>query len=177
MTADEFLVWPGDGFHKFHQLIDGRPVPLSPASWVHGLVSTELAGYLNAHFRSAASPCRAIVDPGIQPRAGATLNVRIPDVAVSCAPIVGRLMRAPVFCAEVLSPSNESETREAVRNYLTIPSVREVLVLGSLVVAGELLRRGPDGDWPEDPLLLGPDDDIVLQSFGFRHPLAALYPG
>ena len=104
--------------------------------------------------------------PGVQPRAGAGRNVRIPDVAVSCARATGHLMREPVFMAEVLSPSNEAETREAVRNYLTIPSVR----------AAELLSRGPDGNWPEDPLPLGPADDIVLESLGFRCPLRALFP-
>jgi Uma2 family endonuclease len=176
MSVEEFLAWPGDGVHPRHQLIDGQPVPMSPASWMHSVISAELATRLNNHFRAVGSPCRAGSDPGVQPRAGASRNVRVPDVAVSCGPNPGHLLREPVLLAEILSPSNERETREAVRAYLSIPSVREVLVLASLSVTAELLRRQPDGNWPEEPTLLGANDELVLESFEFRCPLAALYP-
>jgi hypothetical protein len=49
--------------------------------------------------------------------------------------------------SSLLSPSNESETRENVWGYTTIPSVREILLIRSTRVAAELIRHGADGSW------------------------------
>ncbi len=117
-----------------------------------------------------------VPEPGVQPHAGASTNIRVPDLAVSCAPGNGHWLEQPVLIVEVLSPSNVRETREAVRAYLTIPSVLEVLVLTAPAVGAELLRREPDGTWPKEPRRLGEGDDLVLESLDFRCPLAALYP-
>ncbi len=64
--------------------------------------------------------------PGVQPRAGAATNVRVPDLAVTCSPVVEHYMATdPVIIIEILSPSNQHETYEAVRSYLGLPSLRE----------------------------------------------------
>ncbi len=42
------------------------------------------------------------------------------------------------------------------------------------VIGADLLRRLPDGNWPERPLTIT-DGDLVLESIGFSVPLAALY--
>jgi len=55
--------------------------------------------------------------------------------------------------------------------------VQEVLLLGSVSIAAELLTRGADGNWPKSPLLLGPDDHVRLTSLGFEAPLRAFYTG
>ena len=47
----------------------------------------------------------------------------------------------PVLLVEILSPSNRAETWTNVWAYTTIPSVREILVLHSLRIRAELLRR------------------------------------
>jgi hypothetical protein len=39
----------------------------------------------------------------------------------------------------------------------------------------ELLRRGTDGNWPEQPLILFGADTLTLNSIGSSTPLAALY--
>jgi hypothetical protein len=39
----------------------------------------------------------------------------------------------------------------------------------------ELLRRRPDGFWPEEPEILGPGDRLTLASIDFTIPVPALY--
>jgi hypothetical protein len=67
---------------------------------------------------------------------------------------------------EILSPSNEA--------YTTIPSVREIVVPRTVSIGADLLRHRPDGFWPRTPEAIGAGD-LVLESIGFRAPLAALY--
>jgi hypothetical protein len=42
-------------------------------------------------------------------------------------------------------------------------------------VEAELLRRNPDGTWPEVPAPIGAADNLSLDSSGFTIRLAALY--
>jgi Uma2 family endonuclease len=81
----------------------------------------------------------------------------------------------PLILVEILSPSNEAETRANVWAYLTIPTVMEVLIVNSTLIEAELLRRNADATWPEVPKQIGPDDALTLESIGFSVPLAALY--
>jgi Uma2 family endonuclease len=81
----------------------------------------------------------------------------------------------PLILIEILSPINETETWANVWTYLTIPTVIEVLIVNSMRVEAELLRRNADGTWPEVPMRIGPEDALVLDSIGFSVPLAALY--
>ncbi len=177
MTVDEFLVWPGDGLNRSHALIDGVPLAMNPAALAHGLIAGELTILIGVHLRAARPHCRILVEPGVRPRAGSANNVRIPDLAVACGPLGDRLLANPLLLIEILSPSNLRETREAVRACLTIPSLREVLVVDSEAIGAELLTRLSDGLWPEDPTRMGPGDDLMLDSIGLRVPLAALYAG
>jgi hypothetical protein len=107
----------------------------------------------------------------------ADINVRIPDLAVTCTPIGSddRLLREPLVLIKILSPSNAAETWANVWAYTTIPSVAEILVLHAGEVRAELLQRQPDGAWPENPRYLAPSDDVQLGSIGFTAPLVALY--
>lgn len=84
-------------------------------------------------------------------------------------------MPQPVLLVEILSPSNERETRANVWAYATIPSVREILLVRSTRVEAELLRRRDDGSWPEQPELIQADDALELAGFGFTVKLRALY--
>ena len=90
-----------------------------------------------------------ITTPGIRPRIRAHWNVRIPDLVVTCErpdrhqPLVTQ----PVLAVEILSPSSEADSWANVWAYTSIPSVHEILVVQSLQVDAELLRRLPGGDW------------------------------
>lgn len=104
-------------------------------------------------------------------------NVRVPDVAVTCSLDGSRFVDQPVAIAEILSPSNARETREAVRAVLAIPSLREVIVLGSETITAELLRRASDGTWPTEPAVFGPGDMLKLESVGVTLDMTELYDG
>ena len=84
------------------------------------------------------------------------------------------LILAPVLIAEILSPSNQAQTWSNVWAYTSIPSVQEILVLHSVSIGAEVLRRGPDGTWPADTSKVKAGD-LVLDSIGFRAPLADIY--
>lgn len=177
MDSDQFMAWPGDGTGRPYQLVDGEPHAMAPPSQVHGLLQARLIYHLTARLRAIGSRCEAVVGPGIRPRPDMAHNVRVPDVAVTCTPDASRFVDAPVMIAEILSPSNAGETREAVRAMLSIPSLHEVLILGSETIVAELLRRAPDGSWPTAPSVFGPADTLPLDSLGIALPMADLYEG
>ena len=178
MTVIEFLDWDsGDTSGRLWQLCDGQPQAMAPTSVPHGAIQGELAGLLRDHLRQTGSRCRMIVTPGVVPRVRSADNVRIPDLAVTCVPPAAdqRLLEQPVLLVEILSPSNRRETWSNVWSYATIPSVAEILVVSSLAVSADLLRRQPDGTWPEQARRLGPEDTLELASIGLSVPLTALY--
>ncbi len=107
----------------------------------------------------------------------ANFNVRVPDLAVPCADWAPdeRLLHEPVAVVEILSPSNKADTWANVWSYVTMPSVLEILVLHTAAVRADLLRRGADGTWPDNPVALAGGDAVTLESLGFTAPLAAFY--
>jgi hypothetical protein len=59
--------------------------------------------------------------------------------------------------------------------YTTIPSVAEILLVRATSVEAELLRRRPDGSWPEQPDIIGADGILRLDSIEFAEPLRSAY--
>jgi Uma2 family endonuclease len=177
MTVDEFLSWdPEDGTGALWQLRDGEPEMMAPATDAHGSIQSELSFLIIAHLRASGSRCRAVANPGVVPRVRSDRNMLIPDIGITCAPpSTGRALPEPVVLVEILSPSNEAETRANLWAYTTIPSVAEIAVLGSTEVSAEVLRRRPDGTWPERPEIVGPGGELRFGSIGFAAPLAAAY--
>ncbi|MBV8094479.1 MAG: Uma2 family endonuclease [Acetobacteraceae bacterium] len=177
MTVAEFLDWDsGDGSGARWQLRDGTPEAMAPATEAHGAIQSELIALLRNHLLEQRSECRVITEPGIVPHVHSQDNVRIPDLAVTCVPpSTRRLVRESVLVVEVLSPSNKDETRSNVWTYTTIPRVTEILIVSSFEVSVEILRRRPDGAWPEKAEVLKQPAVLELASVGFRVPLAALY--
>ena len=176
MTVAEFLDWnPQDGDRW--ELIDGTPQAMAPAAPRHGAIQSEVARLIGNHLAEVRPECRIIIEPGIQPKVRANLNARVPDLAVTCAAWNPdeRLLREPLVVIEILSPSNKADTWANVWSYVTIPSVREILVLHTTGIRADLLRRGDDGTWPDNPLVLQAGDIVTLESIGFSAPIAAFY--
>ena len=113
MTLTEFLSWdPADPSGRAWQLIDGEPVAMAPGSETHAALQAEIGALLRNHLADRGSPCRLLSQPGIVPRVRANRNFRIPDLAVTCAPpALGLMAVDPILLIEILSPSNEAETR------------------------------------------------------------------
>lgn len=177
MSVQEFLEWDsGDGLH--YQLVDGEPRAMAPASITHGVVQARMAALLIAHLDRNKPSCTVVLAPGVVPRLLSDHNVRIPDVAVTCSPRTPeqRTLSDPLILIEILSPSNEADTWSNVWTYTSIPSVQEILVLHTDRIAAELLRRSPDGNWPER-LSIVTDGDLVLESIALRVALSEVYQG
>jgi Uma2 family endonuclease len=175
MNSAEFLAWtPPAG--QLWQLVDGEPQAMAPASRTHGAIQNELGALIRNHLAGRDSPCTAITTPGVIPHARSEMNVRIPDLAVTCSAYEEeeQALANPVLVIEILSPNNQAETYANVWAYTTIPSVQEILVLKTAVISAELLRRAPDGTWPKDPLMVE-SGDLQLESIGFSMPLSAAY--
>jgi Uma2 family endonuclease len=179
MTVAEFQDWqPPEGLSdRRWNLIDGAPVMMAPASENHGRIQAEAAYLLTAHLRAARPGCSVVIAPGVIPNVRANTNERIPDLAVTCTPSSGgRAITDPVLLIEILSPSNEADTRSNVWAYATIPSVTEILLLSSTSIEAELLRRQHTGStWPADPTRFGADATLALDSIGFTTELRAFY--
>jgi Uma2 family endonuclease len=176
MMVDEFIAWaPGDRW----ELIDGQPRAMAPASATHGIIQARLASVLTRHLDAKGSGCVAVTEPAIVPRVRSRSNMRVPDLAVTCSDVEpGQIaLPDPILVIEILSPTNEAETWENVWTYVSIPSVREILVLRSATLGADLLRRGVDGTWPEEPMRVGASDDLHLQCIGLTVPVAELYLG
>jgi len=174
MTVAEFLAWnPGDG--RRWQLVDGEPCAMAPANTVHAYLQAELAALIRNHLRGAGLPCDVFVNPGVVPATMSAHNMRIPDLAVRCSPFdaAQAFLADPVLIVEILSPSNRAETWANVWAYTTIPSVQEILILRGDAAAADLLRRLPDGSWPDQPNHI--DAELLLDSIGLRITLAGLY--
>lgn len=176
MTVAEFLDWNPQDSDRW-ELIDGTPQAMAPASPRHGAIQSEAIRLIGNRLVEARPGCRVITEPGIQPKVRANLNVRVPDLAVTCAELnpADRLLHEPLVFVEILSPSNKADTWANVWSYVTIPSVLEVLVLHTAEVGADLLRREADGTWPDNPVSLTSGDTVTLASIDFTAPLAAFY--
>jgi Uma2 family endonuclease len=176
MSVQDFLSWePGD--HQTYELVDGLPRAMAPTSATHGLLQAELGAVIRNHLRSTRPNCRLLANPGVIPRLLSAHNVRIPDLGVTCSPVLrGQVVLTdPVLLIEILSPSNQVETWSNIWAYTTIPSVQEILILHSTRVGAELLRRRADGFWPERTDDISADGDLLLESIGFAIGLTELY--
>ena len=175
MTVAEFLVWDaGDG--RLWQLVDGEPQAMAPASRTHGAIQAELSRLIANHLSERSSLCSVLANPDVVPRIQAEHNVRIPDLAVICSDYEAEepVIADPTLIVEIFSPSNEAETWANIWAYTTIPSVREIVVLRTVSIAADLLRRRSDGSWPRTPEAIEAGD-LVLESIGFQAALTALY--
>lgn len=175
MTVREFPDWaPGDG--QCYELVDGTPRAMAPAKRRHGAIQSEVAALLRNHLLEIGSPCFVVTEGAVVPQVLAENNLRIPDVLVTCTPETENeaTIEDPVLVVEILSVNNRVQTWSNVWAYASIPSVREILVLHTVTMRADLLRRGPDGVWPASPAELK-DGELALESVGFRAPLAACY--
>lgn len=175
MTVDEFLVWEPDDLRRY-ELVEGVPQAMAPASNAQGLLQSELGAIIRDDLRANRPGCVVLSNPGVVPKLRPGINFRIPDLGVTCTPVVptATSLPEPVLLVEILSPSNQSETLVNVWTYTTIPSVREILVLRSDRLAADLLRRGADGSWPDRTTSVA-GDTLELASIGFSLSLAELY--
>ena len=179
MTVADFIDWPGDGTDTRYELVDGVLRAMAPVSDTHGLIHTNLVYALKGHLDLNRPGCRVNITPGVQPRLRANWNFREPDLGVTCAPNLpgARMLPDPILLIELLSPSNADDTWANVPHYASLPSVSEILIVHTTSIRAELLRRGHDGAWPENPTVIDEGGTVRLESIGLEFPLAEAYKG
>lgn len=177
MTLEEFLAWDAPPGQRW-QLVDGVPTAMAPASRTHNTVLMELGRLIGNHLLERGGLCFVVPTQGVIPRARSDDNYRIPDLAVTCTGYDTEeySLDDPVLLVEILSPSNQAETWTNIWSYLSIPSLREVLVLRSTSIGAQLLRRQADGSWPDRAMTVT-EGALTLESIGFTVELSALYRG
>lgn len=176
MTVEAFLAWADRQPGKW-QLVDGWPRARAPASTTHGLIQARAASLIERHIEGTRGPCRTVIAASIVPASFKRRNARGADLAITCSlPAEDEwALKDPVFILEILSPSNEQDTRANVWVYMTMPSVRQILLLASTAVRGEMFQRRDDGTWPEEAQGLAAGDTVRVEPIGFECPLAAFY--
>jgi Uma2 family endonuclease len=177
MTVADFLDWSGDGTGRKFQLVDGELRAMSPASVTHGRIQSKLDRLIGNWLAERGSTCEVVTEPAVATRVRANINLRVPDLGITCTPDAAgqQTLPDPILLIEILSPGNASDTWDNVWSYTTIPSVREIVVVHSTRVFAELLRRGADGNWPAEPEEIGPDGALRLESIAFACPLPDVY--
>jgi Uma2 family endonuclease len=175
MDVAEFRAWDAPG-GSLWQLVDGEPQAMAPASRTHGIIQAELGRLIGNHLEARASDCTVITNAGTIPHVRADANFRIPDLAVACSDYHEEEydVSGPVLIVEILSPTNKTETWTNVWAYTTIPTVREILIMHSVRIRAELLRRDTQGNWPERALVIE-NGMVELESIDFGVPLRSIY--
>jgi Uma2 family endonuclease len=177
MTVADFLAWPGDQSGHKYQLVDGELTAMSPGSATHGTIQMTLGRLIGNSLVDGNGRCRVVSEPPVATRIRANVNLRVPDLGVTCVPDAPgqQTLPDPILLIEILSPGNVRDTWDNVWSYTTIPSVREILVVHSTRRFAELLRRDAEGNWPPEPEEMGPDGTLRLDSIAFACPLPAIY--
>ena len=177
MTVADFLDWSGDGSGRKFQLVDGELRAMSPGSITHGTIQMTLGRLIGNKLVQDEGACRVVSEPAVTTRVRANINMRVPDLGVTCTPDAPgqQTLPDPVLLIEILSPGNTADTWNNVWSYTTIPSVREIAVVHSTRPLIELLRRGTDGNWPAEPEEIGPGDTLHLESIAFSCALSEVY--
>lgn len=177
MTAGEFMDWPGDGHVGRQELVNGEIRSMDPPAPTHGFLQARLAYLLTRHIKSNKLPCLIATEAGVQPRFQAKINVRVPDVVVTCLPFLrgAKLITEPVLIIEILSPSNEKATWDSIHAMSTIPALAEIAVFRSNAREAQVFQRGADGAWPIESPVIGWGGHLRFESLNYEVPLDEVY--
>ena len=178
--TEEFLRWgttldPGHPYK--YELSNGKVsrtmIQVSRAHWeVTANILAELFSKLD-RTRFRAGPTEFVVRTGI--------GVRYPDVVVDRVSSRGDSLacEAPIFLAEVLSPSTEDlDFTVKLREYGAIASVQTYLICSHDEPRVWVWQRGPDRIWPESSIeLAGRVGEIRSAGAGHQAPYGSDLPG
>jgi Uma2 family endonuclease len=176
--TEAFLRWGTtlDPDHPFkYELSDGKVsrtmIQTTRGHWeITTSILAELLSKLD-RSRFRAGPTEFGVRTGV--------GVRYPDVVVD-RPSTRRdslACEAPIFLAEVLSPSTEDvDFVEKLQEYRAIASVQTYLICSQDEPRAWVWQRRADGTWPERPVVLeGRESAITLPEFGIELPMAGIF--
>jgi Uma2 family endonuclease len=146
MTVEEFLDWDDGNY----ELVEGVPRLMAPHTDKHATMQMNIGGEIRAHLIANRLPCRVAGEGGVKPRIRSQYNHRKPDIAITCTPNRAGdvFIPDPVLIIEILS-SNADETRDNIARFISIESVREIVLFHQDRPLVEVWRHSDRG-WPED---------------------------
>ncbi len=174
ITQDAFLEWALDQEIRY-EWVDGVPVAMAGARQQHDQIVGNLVGILFNALRGHR--CRRFTaDFAVRIPSG---NVRRPDAGIDCAPFNRDALaaEAPVFVAEVLSPSTRIfDQFRKLEEYKSVPGLRYILLIDPDAPQASLWRRDRDDAWRLGTVE-GLDAVITLTEPDIAIDLATLYEG
>lgn len=174
-TPAEYLAWERLQPER-HEFFDGEIFAMSGASFDHNRIVLNLGGEL----RSALRHRRCDVTPSdLRVKVPATGLYTYPDLTVVCGePLFEDGTRDtllnPIVLVEVLSDSTERYDRgKKFRNYRSITTLREYVLVAQDAVSVERYTRGDDGVWSLHES--GAGEKLVLTSVGCEIAVDEIY--
>ena len=145
MTPEEFFAWEKTQETRY-EYVNGDVIAMAGGTIAHNDLAVSLVLRLAPHVKSRG--CRInVADVKVQIRR----RYRYPDVVVTCDDRDKRainLFQYPKVIVEVLSPSTESTDRgKKWREYQSIDTLQEYVLVSPNEVAIEVYRRRSDGIW------------------------------
>lgn len=176
MSADEFLNRPDDPDGTRYELADGLLRVRTASNLQHGAMMADLACVIEGHLSANRPELFAALRPMVKVRVWDSYNLRAPDLAVARGPIPNGIeLPDPVLLIDVLSNTNWPSVMSNLWAYTTIPSVQELLIVSSMGIEAQLLRRQDDGNWPANLVRIDEGEDVTLGSINLTTPLKAFY--
>ena len=173
MTLDEFLDWcPADG--RRWELVDGTPQVRGPETAGRGRLHFETMRQIGNHLIAQRGDLCVTGMVGVLPPVLGQMNFRVPDGAVVPRGLPDGYLTDAAVIVDLLSPDTAAATWRNVWTWITLPGLREILVLYAEEVRAEILRRDERGHWPHESIIVT-DGDLTLDFIGFRTPLVSLY--
>jgi Uma2 family endonuclease len=180
IEPDAFLRWSAslDRRHPYkYELSAGRVRRMMiRVSRAHSLVTTNLLGELLAKLDRTRFHA-GVAEFGVKTADG----VRYPDVVVdrASADLKALACEAPIFIAEVLSPSTMGlDFTEKLDEYAAIASVQTYLICSQDEPRAWAWARQPDGALPRQPVeFVGRQDSVPLGGLGIELAMAGIFRG
>lgn len=172
MTVAAYLDWEPQQEQRY-EFINGDVLAMTGGSLPHNDIAINLLTALRPHTRPQScrlnmADAKVSITPTIY---------RYPDLLVSCDDrdkTALDAIRYPKLIVEVLSPGTETRDRsEKFKEYRTLPSLEEYVLVSSTQMEVEVYRRGQGRLWLYSAYQAG--DVIQLDSVQFQFPIELLY--
>lgn len=159
------------------EFLDGWIYDMAGGTPAHSLIANNVGAELRSNLKD--SGCRAY-NSDLTIEIDADGSIVFPDVSVVCGALETTDDRAdiatnPVLIVEVLSSSSWRYDRGGkLRKYMTIPSLREYVIIEQTIPQVDVMTRADDGSW-KFATYQEFTDLVVLESLGIQISVADIY--
>jgi Uma2 family endonuclease len=173
MSVEAYLAWEPQQETRY-EYVHGEVLAMTGGTVPHNDIAINLLTILLPQVR--AQGCRLnMADVKLQIDTSGLYYY--PDLIVSCDPRdrnARKFIQFPKLIVEVLSPGTADKDRSnKFRDYQTIPTLQDYLLIDSEKISAECYRRGEGRMWLYYPHTAG--DAIALESLGISLAIEKLY--